>query len=45
MGAGIGYEWFLSRHSSLDFALPFTWFINEGKVFPIPSVSFHYYFK
>ncbi len=45
IGGGIGYEWFLSRHSSLDLALPFTWFVEEGKVFPIPSVSFHYYFK
>lgn len=45
LGGGIGYEFFLSRHSSVDLALPFTWFVEEGKVGPIPSVSFHYYFK
>ncbi len=45
LGAGIGYEWFLSRNASFDLALPFTWFVEEGRVFPLPSLSLHYYFK
>lgn len=45
LGAGIGYEWFLSRNASFDLALPFTWFVDEGRVFPLPSLSVHYYFK
>lgn len=45
LGLGVGYEIFLSRNSSLSFALPFTWFIEDQKVGPIPSVSFFYYFR
>ncbi len=44
-GAGVGYEWFTSRNLTLDLAVPITWFVEEGKVLPLPSVSMHYYFK
>ncbi len=45
LGIGVGYEAFLSRYISLDIGLPFTWFIEDAAVGPIPSVSLHYYFK
>ncbi len=45
VGAGVGYEWFTSRNFALDISGAFTWFVAEGKVAPLPSLGFHYYFR
>ena len=45
IGAGFGYEWFASRNFTFDVAVPFSWFIGEGKLVPIPSLGFNYYFR
>jgi len=45
LGAGVGYEWFTTRNISFNVALGFTWFVEESKVWPLPELGFHYYFR
>lgn len=44
IGAGVGYEWFISRAAALDAEMLLTFFTDKT-VLPTPQIGFVYYFR
>lgn len=45
VGLGVGGDLLVSKNFAFDGSLAFHWFTATGKVLPLPSVGFHYYFR
>lgn len=44
-GLGVGGDLLLADNFAVDGALAFHWFVATGKVLPLPTFGFHYYFR
>ena len=45
IGLGVGGDLLASKNFAFDGSLAFHWFVASGKVLPLPSIGFHYYFR
>ena len=45
LGLGVGGDINASRNFVFDGSLAFHWFVATGKVLPLPTLGFHYYFR
>ena len=45
VGLGVGGDILASKNFAFDGSLAFHWFVATGKVLPLPTVGFHYYFR
>lgn len=45
LGLGVGGDLYMVGNLAVDGSLAFHWFMATGKVLPLPSIGFHYYFR
>lgn len=45
LGMGVGGDLYMIGDLAVDGSLAFHWFTATGKVLPLPSIGFHYYFR
>ena len=45
IGLGVGGDLLVAKNFAFDGSLAFHWFTNTGKVLPLPTLGFHYYFR